>query len=179
MMFRPQPVFKSYVSVFRRGLSDFYNLSTRDIKGNSFPFKDLKGKTVLIVNVASKCGFTKQYDGLENLYNRFKDKKFTILGFPCNQFGKQEPGSPQEIQDFVSKSYGVTFPIMSKINVNGTDTDPVYEYLKDNKSGALGIKTIKWNFEKFLVDKEGKVIQRYSSLTEPNDIAKDIEDIID
>ncbi|CAL9732465.1 glutathione peroxidase-like peroxiredoxin Hyr1p [Monosporozyma unispora] len=178
-MFKPQPAFKASISVFRRGLSDFYNLSTKDINGKSFPFKDLKGKTVLIVNVASKCGFTKQYDGLENLYNRFKDKNFTILGFPCNQFGKQEPGSPKEIQDFVSKSYGVTFPIMTKINVNGSDTNPIYEYLKNNKSGALGIKTIKWNFEKFLVNKEGKVVQRYSSLTEPNEIVDDIENIID
>lgn len=178
-MFRPQAVFKVPSLVFKRSLSEFYNLTTKDIKGNPFSFNNLKGKTVLIVNVASKCGFTKQYDGLENLYNRYKDKGFTILGFPCNQFGKQEPGTNEEVKEFVSKLYGVTFPMMSKIKVNGSDTDPVFSFLKENKSGALGIKTIKWNFEKFLVDKNGKIVERYSSMTEPKDIVNDIERLLD
>lgn len=177
-LLRTFPVTSTSVNIFKRHLSEFYNLSAKDIKGNLVQFNQLKGKTVLIVNVASQCGFTKQYEGLQALYEKYKDKGFTILGFPCNQFRKQEPGSHEQIMEFVSNKYGVTFPMMSKVNVNGNQTDPVFDYLKSMKSGPLGIKSIKWNFEKFLVDKDGNIVKRYSSLTEPKDIEPDIKSII-
>lgn len=176
--FRIFPVTTSSLHIFKRRLSEFYSLSAKDIKGNLIQFNQLRGQTVLIVNVASQCGFTKQYEGLQNLYEKYKDKGFTILGFPCNQFKKQEPGSNEQIMDFVFNKYGVTFPMMSKVNVNGNQTDSVFECLKSMKSGPLGIKSIKWNFEKFLIDKNGNVVQRYSSLTEPKDIEPDIKTII-
>ncbi|KAK5781364.1 hypothetical protein RI543_001205 [Arxiozyma heterogenica] len=168
----------SLVTILFSRLSEFYNLSAKDIKGNLIQLNQLKGQTVLIVNVASQCGFTKQYEGLQNLYEKYKDKGFTILGFPCNQFRRQEPGSNEQIMDFVSNKYGVTFPIMSKVNVNGNQTDSVFAYLKSMKSGPLGIQSIEWNFEKFLIDKNGNVVQRYSSLAEPKDIEPDIKTII-
>ncbi|SCU84084.1 LAME_0C08152g1_1 [Lachancea meyersii CBS 8951] len=147
--------------------SKFYDFSPLDKKGQPYPFKELKGKVVLIVNVASKCGFTPQYQELQELYTRYHDKGLEIIGFPCNQFGKQEPGSDEEIGQFCQLNYGVTFPIMKKINVNGSDADPLWEYLKQEKPGLLGFKGIKWNFEKFLIEKDGKIHDRYSSLTKP------------
>lgn len=183
-MFKSHPLFRTFpttnatLKFFKRSLSEFYNLSAKDIKGNLLKFDQLKGKIVLIVNVASQCGFTKQYEGLEELYKKYKSKGFTILAFPCNQFKKQEPGSNDQILDFVSDKYDVTFPMMSKISVNGKQTDHVFDYLKNLKSGPLGIKSIKWNFEKFLIDKEGNIVQRYSSLTEPMDIESDIKSIV-
>lgn len=155
-------------------MSSFYDLKPLDSKGEPYPFDQLKGKVVLVVNVASKCGFTPQYKGLEELYKEFADKDFVILGFPCNQFGGQEPGTAEQIGQFCSLNYGVTFPIMKKIDVNGDKADPVYNFLKSKKLGALGLTRIKWNFEKFLVDKEGNVVERYSSLTKP----KSLEDKI-
>lgn len=156
----------------------FYELECKDKKGETFKFDTLKGKVVLIVNVASKCGFTPQYKDLESLYQKHKDEGLVILGFPCNQFGGQEPGSQEEIGNFCQLNYGVTFPIMHKIEVNGDNTDPVYDFLKSKKSGLLGLNRIKWNFEKFLVDKHGKVHQRYSSLTKPMSIEDDIKQLL-
>lgn len=159
-------------------MSEFYSLSPKDGKGESFSFKQLEGKAVLIVNVASKCGFTPQYKELEELNEKYGDKGLVILGFPCNQFLGQEPGTQDEIQSFCQLNYGVKFPILAKINVNGSDADPVYKYLKSQKSGLLGLSRIKWNFEKFLIDKNGKVVQRYGSNTKPLSIAPDIEKLL-
>lgn len=157
--------------------TSFYDLECKDKKGESFKFDQLKGKVVLIVNVASKCGFTPQYKELEELYKKYQDKGFVILGFPCNQFGKQEPGSDEQITEFCQLNYGVTFPIMKKIDVNGSNADSVYNYLKSQKAGLLGFKGIKWNFEKFLVDSNGKVVQRFSSLTKPSSLDQEIQSL--
>ena len=159
-------------------MSSFYELSPKDKKGEAYDFSQLKGKVVLIVNVASKCGFTPQYKGLEELNKKYEGTDLQILGFPCNQFGGQEPGSDEDIQSFCQLNYGVTFPVLHKIDVNGDKTDPVYKFLKLQKSGLLGMNRIKWNFEKFLIDKEGKVVQRYSSLTKPESIAPDIDRLL-
>jgi glutathione peroxidase len=137
-----------------------------------------KNKTLLIVNVASKCGFTKQYAGLEQLYEKYKDKGFVVLGFPCNQFAGQEPGDDAEIKSFCSLNYNVTFPLFSKIKVNGADAHPLYKYLKEKHKGILGLAAIKWNFTKFLVDKNGNVIKRYASQDKPEDLTSDIEKIL-
>lgn len=158
--------------------TSFYDLECKDKKGESFKFDQLKGKVVLIVNVASKCGFTPQYKELEELYKKYQDKGFVILGFPCNQFGKQEPGSDEQITEFCQLNYGVTFPIMKKIDVNGSNADSVYNYLKSQKAGLLGFKGIKWNFEKFLVDSNGKVVQRFSSLTKPSSLDQEIQSLL-
>ncbi|SJM83001.1 probable Peroxiredoxin HYR1 [Zygosaccharomyces bailii] len=158
--------------------SKFYSLEPKDKTGQPFPFKQLEGKVVLIVNVASKCGFTPQYAELEDLYKKHKDEGFVILGFPCNQFARQEPGTDEEIAQFCKANYGVTFPILKKIDVNGKNVDPVYEFLKSQKSGALGLTRIKWNFEKFLVDKHGNVYQRYSSLTKPMALENDVKGLL-
>ena len=130
------------------------------------------------VNTASKCGFTPQYAGLQTLYEQFKDRGFEILGFPCNQFGKQEPGTNDEIQNFCQVNYGVTFPMFDKIDVNGDDTHPLYEHLKKAAPGALGTTSIKWNFTKFLVDAEGNVVKRFAPNVEPVDIAPEIEALL-
>jgi peroxiredoxin len=135
------------------------------------------GKVVLVVNTASKCGFTPQYAGLEKLYKSIKERygdDFVILGFPCNQFGAQEPGDTEEIQNFCQLNYGVTFPIMHKTNVNGDDAEPLFQWLKEEKPGLMGIKKIKWNFEKFLVGKDGKVKGRWMSTTTPGSLEKSI-----
>ena len=158
--------------------TSFYDLECKDKKGESFKFDQLKGKVVLIVNVASKCGFTPQYKELEELYKKYQDKGFVILGLPCNQFGKQEPGSDEQITEFCQLNYGVTFPIMKKIDVNGSNADSVYNYLKSQKAGLLGFKGIKWNFEKFLVDSNGKVVQRFSSLTKPSSLDQEIQSLL-
>jgi len=130
---------------------------------------------VLVVNVASKCGMTPQYKGLQELYKKHKDEGLEILGFPCNQFGKQEPGTQEEIGSFCELNYGVTFPILQKIDVNGSKADPVYNYLKNEKAGLLGFKGIKWNFEKFLIDRNGKVVERWASTTTPSSIESAVE----
>ena len=154
---------------------NIYNYSVKNAAGEKIDMSQYKGKVVLVVNVASKCGFTPQYKGLEALYNEFKNSNFVILGFPCNQFGAQEPGLDSEIQQFCSLTYDVSFPIMSKINVNGSDAAPIYEYLKSSAPGFLGTEIIKWNFTKFLVGKDGQVIKRYAPNTEPVDITGDIK----
>jgi glutathione peroxidase len=134
-----------------------------------------KGRVVLVVNVASQCGFTYQYEGLEKLNQKYEDKGLVILGFPCNQFGGQEPGTAEEIQKFCSLTYNVTFPVLAKIEVNGAGTDPLYQWLKSSARGFLGTQKIKWNFTKFLIGKDGQVIKRYSPMTKPESLAKDIE----
>jgi len=158
--------------------TSLHQLEAVDIKKHPFKFDQLKGKVVLVVNVASKCGFTPQYKGLEALYQKYKGQGLEIVGFPSNQFGSQEPGSAEEIQTFCSTKYQVTFPIMEKIDVNGNATHPVYQYLKNSKSGILGLTRIKWNFEKFLVDKDGKVVERYWSATTPESLEKPIEKLL-
>ncbi|HEY4375521.1 MAG TPA: glutathione peroxidase [Acidimicrobiales bacterium] len=151
-----------------------YDFSAKDIKGADTDLSEFKGKAVLVVNVASKCGFTPQYKGLEELYEKYEDQGLVILGFPCDQFGHQEPGTEDEIEDFCQVNYGVKFPMFAKIDVNGDDTHPLYQWLKSEKPGAIGTK-IKWNFTKFLVDPEGNVVKRYASTTKPEKIAADIE----
>ncbi|KAJ3554494.1 hypothetical protein NM688_g3081 [Phlebia brevispora] len=163
--------------------SPFYQLKAEQPGGKTFDFSELKGKVVLIVNVASKCyrvssGFTPQYKGLEELYEKYKEKGFVILGFPCNQFGGQEPGTDEEIAQFCSLNHGVTFPLMKKSDVNGDNTNEVYKYLKEQKSGLLGLTRIKWNFEKFLVDREGKVVHRWASTTAPDSIDAAVEKLL-
>ncbi|EGV62163.1 Glutathione peroxidase 2 [Yamadazyma tenuis] len=159
-------------------MSAFYDLSPKDAKGESYPFSDLKGKVVLIVNVASKCGFTPQYKDLEELNKKYKDQGLVILGFPCNQFLGQEPGTSDDIASFCQLNYGVSFPVLAKIDVNGDNADPVFKYLKSQKSGLLGLTRVKWNFEKFLIDKDGKVVQRYGSTTKPLSIGPAIEKLL-
>ena len=159
-------------------MSKFYSLAPKDKSGNPYPFSQLEGKVVLIVNVASKCGFTPQYDGLEELYKKYKDQGLVILGFPCNQFGHLEPGTQEEIQEFCRLNYGVTFPIMQKIDVNGANEDPVYGFLKSQKAGMFGLTRIKWNFEKFLIDKNGNVVERFSSLTTPASLDPKIAELL-
>ncbi|PAV16223.1 telomerase reverse transcriptase [Pyrrhoderma noxium] len=158
---------------------DFYSLNAPlPGKDKVYDFDQLKGKVVLIVNVASKCGFTPQYKGLEALYKKFKDRGFVILGFPCNQFGSQEPGTDEEISQFCELNHGVTFPLMQKSDVNGDNTNPVYKWLKDEKAGLLGLTRVKWNFEKFLIDKNGKVAHRWASTKSPESIEPEIEKLL-
>ena len=138
----------------------FYDYKVKNISGEDVSMSEYKGKVVLIVNTASKCGFTKQYEGLEELYEKYKDQGFVILGFPCNQFGAQEPGGNEEIKNFCTSTFSVTFPMMSKIDVNGDDADPLYKFLKKEKGGILG-DDIKWNFTKFLVSRDGSIVKRF------------------
>lgn len=158
-------------------MTAIYDFKVKDINGEEFDLNSLQGKVVLIVNTASKCGFTKQFEGLENLYKDYKDKGFEIIGFPCNQFGGQDPDGEEEIATFCELNYGVTFPMMSKINVNGKEEHPLYTYLKSEKGGVLGDK-IKWNFTKFLISKEGEVVDRFAPQKEPEEIREDIEKLL-
>jgi len=155
-----------------------YDFSAPNIAGKTVELADYKDKVVLIVNTASKCGFTPQFAGLESLYEKYKDKNFVILGFPCNQFGAQEPGSANEIQEFCQLNYGVKFPMFGKIDVNGANAHPLYKFLTSTKPGILGTEGIKWNFTKFLVDKHGEPVKRYASTTKPEDIAADVEKLL-
>lgn len=177
----------------------FYDFKASKASGEEISLRDYEGKLVLVVNVASKCGLTPQYDGLQDLYRKYKDQGFEILGFPCNQFKDQEPGTNEEIQTFCRLDYGVEFPIMAKIDVNGPSEDPLYTFLKGEKPkqddlGSLKTKAankvfktmshqekesdILWNFEKFLIDRSGNVVKRFSPATEPSDLEKDIEDLL-
>ncbi len=151
--------------------TDFYNFTFENSKGETVKMSDFKGKTILIVNVASKCGYTKQYGPLEEIYKNYKEKDFVILGFPCNQFAGQEPGTNEEIQNFCQLNYGVTFPVNAKIDVNGKNAHPLYKYLKEKTGGDA----IKWNFNKFLIDKKGNIIKRYSSGDSLKDLENDIK----
>lgn len=145
------------------------------LSGEIQDLSEFEGKVVLVVNTASKCGFTKQYEGLEALYESYKDRGLVILGFPCNQFGEQEQGSDNEIASFCQKNYGVSFPMFSKIDVNGEQTAPLYQELKSNAPGIMGTTKIKWNFTKFLINKQGDHVIRYAPLTKPEALIKDIE----
>lgn len=152
-----------------------YDFSATDIDGKAHPLSDYVGKVLLIVNVASKCGFTPQYTGLEKLWQDYRDRGLVVLGFPCDQFGHQEPGDEAEIKSFCSLNYDVDFPLYAKIDVNGRDAHPLWKWLKDEKGGLLGIDAIKWNFTKFLVGRDGKVIKRYAPADKPESLVRDIE----
>lgn len=148
-------------------MSSVYQFDATTIAGESEPLSTHQGKVILIVNTASKCGLTPQFQGLESLYSRYKSQGFVILGFPCNQFAHQDPASNSDIQQFCQLNYGVSFPMYAKIDVNGASTHPLYRYLKQAAPGALGSKAIKWNFTKFLINKQGEVIKRFSPTTTP------------
>lgn len=158
--------------------NSIYDFEAKTIDGKTVSLGDWKNKALLIVNVASKCGFTPQYEGLEQLHKEYADKGFAVLGFPCNQFGAQEPGAEAEIQTFCTTNFGVSFPMFAKVDVNGDDAHPIYEYLKDSLPGLLGIKAVKWNFTKFLVDKNGKPVKRYAPQDKPEDIASDVKELL-
>lgn len=155
--------------------TNFYQFSAKNLQGKEIKMEEFKGKTILVVNTASKCGLTPQYEGLEKLYKKYKEKGLVILGFPCNQFGNQEPGDEKSISEGCLINYGVTFPMFSKIEVNGESAHPIFKYLKNKlKGGILGSK-IKWNFTKFLIDKNGKPIKRFAPTTKPEEIDKYLE----
>jgi glutathione peroxidase len=159
-------------------MASIYDFSVDDIEGKQQKLDRYKDKVMLIVNVASKCGFTPQYKGLEALYEKMHSRGLEVLGFPCNQFGAQEPGSEEEIAQFCDLNYGVKFPLFKKIDVNGERAAPLYQYLKKAKPGLLGSEAIKWNFTKFLVDRKGNVVERYAPNVEPQAIAGDIEKLL-
>ena len=159
-------------------MATVYDFTATAIDGGERPLDEFRGQALLIVNTASRCGFTGQYAGLEALQKRFADKPFQVLGFPCNQFGQQEPGRAAEIASFCSTTYGVDFPMFDKIEVNGPDRHPLYDWLSSQKKGFLGSRDIKWNFTKFLTDREGRVVARYAPQVEPEAIQADIEKLI-
>lgn len=159
-------------------MSALYEFECPRLNGKPQSLADYKGKVLLIVNTASKCGFTPQFEGLEKLYKDLKDKGLEILGFPCNQFGKQDPGSNDEIGEFCQINYGVSFNMFSKVDVNGPDAAPIYKHLKSEKPGILGTEKIKWNFTKFLVDRDGNVIKRFAPKDKPEAIRKEIEALL-
>ena len=155
-----------------------YDFSAQTLDGKPAPLGDCRDKVVLIVNVASQCGFTRQYEGLEALWRKYRDKGLVVLGFPCNQFGGQEPGEAVEIADFCSLTYGVDFPMMAKIEVNGPNAHPLYTWLKGQQKGILGTEAIKWNFTKFLVDRKGEVVDRFAPTVEPQALEGAIEALL-
>ena len=157
---------------------NIYEFSCEDSSGQTIDLSDFKGKTLLIVNTASQCGFTPQYEGLEKLQNNYSSEVFSVLAFPCNQFGGQEPGTNEQITEFCSLNYGNTFPIFSKIDVNGENAHPLFNFLTSEKKGLLGTQKIKWNFTKFLINKDGEPVNRYGSSTTPEQIQPDIEKLI-
>jgi len=159
-------------------VTEFYDIPIETLDGSTMTMSDFRGKTLLIVNVASQCGFTPQYRGLETLYRKFKERGFVVLGFPCNQFGRQEPGSASDIREFCDGHYGISFPMFAKIDVNGRHAHPLYRHLKSAKRGFLGREAIAWNFTKFLVDKNGQVVKRYGSRRTPEEIEKDVARLV-
>jgi glutathione peroxidase len=159
-------------------MAKIYDFAVNDIHGKPQKFEHYKDKVLLIVNTASKCGFTPQYKGLEALHKKMHARGLEVLGFPCNQFGAQEPGDAKEIESFCEINYGVSFPLFAKIDVNGADAAPLYRYLKKEAPGLLGSEAIKWNFTKFLVDRKGNVVERYAPNVEPEAIAGDIEKLL-
>jgi len=159
-------------------MKKIYDFSVKDNQDNEVSLEKYKGKVLLIVNTASKCGFTPQYEGLEVIYEKYKEQGFEVLAFPCNQFGGQEPGKEEEIQSFCSLTYGTKFPIFKKVNVNGSEAIDLYEYLKAKAPGIMGTKAIKWNFTKFLVNQEGEVLKRYAPKVKPEDLTQDIEELL-
>ena len=158
--------------------TSIYDFSCKDSSGNEVNLSDFQGKILLIVNTASKCGFTPQYDGLQSLQEKYDSEKFSVLAFPCNQFGGQEPGSDNEIQEFCSLNFNTTFPVFSKIEVNRENAHPLYKFLCSEKKGVLGSEKIKWNFTKFLINGSGEPVARYASTTTPDKILKDIDNLI-
>jgi len=159
-------------------VNNIYEFDCKNAQGDTVSLSEYRNKVLLIVNTASKCGFTPQYEGLNNLHLKYSDKDFSVLGFPCNQFGKQEPGTNQEIQEFCTINFQIEFPVFGKIDVNGPTADPLYQYLTEKKPGLLGSKNIKWNFTKFLVDQNGNVIARFAPKTKPEDIEKKINALL-
>jgi len=158
-------------------MASIYDFSAKTLDGKTVSLSDFKGNAMLIVNTASKCGFTPQYAGLESLYEKLREKGLTILGFPCNQFGQQEPGSEEEIGAFCRMNYGVSFPMFAKIDVNGAEAHPLFNHLKSARSGLLG-PSIKWNFTKFLVDRAGKVVARHAPTASPQGLNREIEALL-
>ncbi|WP_445370298.1 glutathione peroxidase [Methylomonas sp. HW2-6] len=156
-------------------MSDIYQFSVLNIRGESVSMEQFRGKVLMVVNTASRCGFTPQYRGLEALYQTYKSRGLEILGFPCNQFGQQEPGSNHEIADFCEANYGVSFPLFAKVDVNGGTADPLFQYLKTTAPGFLGSRSVKWNFCKFLIGRDGDVYKRYAPFVPPSALSKDIE----
>jgi glutathione peroxidase len=159
-------------------MTAIYDFSAESLSGEPVSLGQYRGKVLLIVNTASECTFTPQYKGLEALYRQYRDKGVEVLGFPCNQFRQQEPGTAQEIGAFCEKNYGVTFPIFEKINVNGPEAHPLYKHLKSEAPGVLGTEAIKWNFTKFLIRKDGSVYKRYAPQTSPEQIAGDLDKLL-
>lgn len=159
-------------------MTSFYDFSCRGISGQTVSMETYRNQVVLVVNVASRCGYTPQYQGLEALYQKYKDRGLVILGFPCNQFGGQEPGTEDDIKSFCSLNFGVTFPLFAKIDVNGSDTDPLYAFLKKAAPGLLGTEAIKWNFTKFLIDKQGHVVSRFAPATAPEELDEQIASLL-
>jgi glutathione peroxidase len=157
---------------------NFYDIPVTTIDGQKQTLEPYRGQYLLIVNVASRCGYTPQYTGLEALYRRFRKHKFSVLGFPCDQFGNQEPGSEAEIREFCSRTYDVTFPMFAKIEVNGDNAHPLYKYLRTEKPGMLGTESIKWNFTKFLVGPDGEVLHRYGPTDSPEKIERELEPLL-
>ena len=155
-----------------------FDFTARDIDGAERPLREFAGRVLLVVNVASKCGFTPQYAGLEKLWRAHRDAGLTVLGFPCDQFGHQEPGNEDEIRNFCSLTYDVSFPMFAKIDVNGAGAHPLYQWMKEEKSGFLGTEGIKWNFTKFLIDKQGRVVKRYAPTDTPEKIEKDLAAVL-
>jgi glutathione peroxidase len=159
-------------------MSTVYDFSANSLDGKPVQLRDFAGKVLLVVNTASKCGFTPQYEGLETLYKQYRDKGLAVLGFPCNQFGAQEPGSADEIGSFCQKNYGVSFPMFEKIDVNGDAAHPLYRWLKSSAKGVLGSEAIKWNFTKFLIDRHGQVVERFAPTTKPEDLKANVEALL-
>jgi len=155
--------------------TNVYGFSAKTISGQEISLKDYAGKIILVVNTASKCGFTPQYKGLEKLYKDYKDQGLVILGFPCNQFGQQEPGSGSQISEFCELNFGVSFPIFDKVDVNGPEAHPLFNFMTREKPGILGIKKIKWNFTKFLINRQGEVVQRFAPTVTPEKIESKIK----
>ena len=159
-------------------MASIYDFKVRDIQGQESELAALRGKVLLIVNTASQCGFTPQYQGLEALYQQYKEQGLVVLGFPCNQFGKQEPGSAEEIAQFCQLNFGVSFPLYAKVEVNGANTDPLFAYLKNEARGIFGTQKIKWNFTKFLVGRDGQVVKRFAPRDKPEDMRAAIENLL-
>jgi len=155
-----------------------YDYKVKDINGKEVSMADFKDKVLLIVNVASTCGFTPQYKGLQRLYDKYNQQGLEVLGFPCNQFGKQEKGENADIKEFCESQFSVSFPMFAKVDVNGTNAEPLFKYLSTNKKGFMGTEAIKWNFSKFLVDREGNIVGRFGSLDDPNSLENDIKGLL-
>jgi glutathione peroxidase len=158
--------------------SNVFDFSCTTSGGDELPLANYRGKVLLVVNTASKCGFTPQFAGLEEMYEKYRERGLEILGFPCNQFGKQDPGSNDEITEFCQLNYGVSFPMFDKIEVNGSGADPLYQHLKKVAPGALGTRRIKWNFTKFLINRDGEVLKRFAPATTPSQIEKEIKRLL-